>query len=410
MPSFSYKGRNARGEIVQGRLEGADSLAVADQLFNTGITPVDIRSAAAVGEIRIDAVLARLRERVTPTDLMLMARQLYTLMRAGVPIMRALTGLQESATNPALARVLQDLRVSLDSGKELSAAMRRHPEVFSHFFVAMVRVGEMTGHLEEIFLRLAQHLEFEIEMTGRVKSALRYPTFVIVAMVAALLIVNLFVIPVFAKMYEGFGAKLPMITRALIAFSNFTVEYWPLLGVIAIAAWGGFKLWVATPRGRYVWDRTKLRMPIAGKIVTKATLARFARSFALSVRSGVPLVQALSVVSRVVENQYIGGRIEQMRDGVERGESILRTAVTAGVFSPIVLQMVAVGEETGALDDLMLEIAGMYERDVEYDLKNLASQIEPILIVCLAGLVLILALGVLMPIWGLGRAMISGGG
>ena len=157
-----------------------------------------------------------------------------------------------------------------------------------------------------------------------------------------------------------------------------------------------------------MWDRTKLRFPIAGKILVKATLARFARSFALSVRSGVPLVQALSVVARVVENEYIGSRIEQMRDGVERGESILRTAIAAGVFSPVVLQMVDVGEETGALDELMLEIAGMYERDVEYDLKNLASQIEPILIVCLAVLVLILALGVLTPIWGLGKAMIHG--
>ena len=164
----------------------------------------------------------------------------------------------------------------------------------------------------------------------------------------------------------------------------------------------------ATPHGRYKWDRFKLRIPIAGKIVTKATLARFARSFALSMRSGVPLVQALSVVSKVVENDYIGSRIEQMRDGVERGESILRTAVTAGVFSPVVLQMIGVGEETGALDELMVEVASLYERDVEYDLKNLASQIEPILIISLAALVLILALGVLMPIWGLGKAMTGG--
>ncbi|HXJ50759.1 MAG TPA: type II secretion system F family protein [Burkholderiales bacterium] len=408
MAFFLYKGRNSRGEAVQGRIEGADSVAIADQLLNTGITPVDIRPARASPELRVDALLARLRERVTPTDVMLMSRQLYTLLRAGVPIMRALSGLQESATNPALARVLQEVRGDLESGKELSAALRRHPQVFSAFFVAMVRVGEMTGHLEEVFLRLAQHTEFDIEMRGRVKSALRYPTFVIAAMIAALLIVNIWVIPVFAQLYEGFHAQLPPLTRALIAFSNFTIGYWPLLAASAIAAGVGFRLWVATPRGRYVWDRTKLRFPIAGKILVKATLARFARSFALSVRSGVPLVQALSVVARVVENEYIGSRIEQMRDGVERGESILRTAIATGVFSPVVLQMVNVGEETGALDELMLEIAGMYERDVEYDLKNLASQIEPILIVCLAVLVLILALGVLTPIWGLGKAMIHG--
>jgi len=307
---FLYKGRNSRGEAVDGRIEGADSVAIADQLLNTGITPVEIRPARVSSEIRVAALLARLRERVTPTDLMLMSRQLYTLLRAGVPIMRALSGLQESATNPALARVLQDVRTSLESGKELSAALRRHPQVFSAFFVAMVRVGEMTGHLEEVFLRLAQHTEFDIEMRGRVKSALRYPTFVIAAMIAALLIVNIWVIPVFAQLYEGFHAQLPPLTRALIGFSNFTISYWPLLAAAAIGAGVGFRLWVATPRGRYVWDRTKLRFPIAGKIIAKATLARFARSFALSVRSGVPLVQALSVVARVVENEYIGTRVE----------------------------------------------------------------------------------------------------
>lgn len=410
MPTFAYKGRNTRGEVVNGRLEGADTAAVADQLFNTGITPVEIRAAAAGGEIRIEDLLARLREQVTALDLMLLSRQLYTLLRAGVPILRALGGLQESATNPALARVLQDLRASLDSGRELSAAMRRHPQIFSPFYVAMVRVGEMTGRMEEIFLRLAQHLEFELDMRGRVKSALRYPLFVVGAMIAAVLIVNVFVIPVFAELYKGFGAELPLLTRALIGFSRFTLDYWLVLAAGAIGAVAAFRLWVGTPSGRYVFDRTKLRIPIAGKIVAKATLARFARSFALSVRSGVPLVQALSVVARVVENEYIGSRIEQMRDGVERGESILRTAVTAGVFSPVVLQMVAVGEETGALDELMLEVAAMYERDVEYDLKNLAAQIEPILIICLAVLVLILALGVLMPIWGLGKAMLGGKG
>jgi len=410
LPTFAYKGRNPRGEVVQGRLEGADSGAVADQLFNTGITPVDIRATGAGGETRLEDLLARLGERVATLDLMLLSRQLHTLLRSGVPILRALSGLQESATNPALARVLLDLRVSLDSGRELSAAMRRNPQVFSPFYVAMVRIGELTGKMEDVFLRLSQHLDFELEMRSRVKAALRYPAFVVGAMIVAVLIVNLFVIPVFAKMYEGFGAQLPLLTRVLIAFSNFTVAYWPLGAVAVIAAWGGFRLWVATPRGRYLFDRAKLRIPIAGKIITKATLARFARSFALSVRSGVPLVQALSVVARVVENEYIGSRIEQMRDGVERGESILRTAVTAGVFSPVVLQMVAVGEETGTIDELMLEIAAMYERDVEYDLKNLASQIEPILIVCLAILVLLLALGVLMPIWGLGKAMIGKGG
>ncbi|MFM9885142.1 MAG: type II secretion system F family protein [Burkholderiales bacterium] len=409
MSAFVFRGRNARGELIRGNLEGADSSAVADQLVRTGITPVEIKPAFAAGDLNISQLLARLQERVTPTDLVIMSRQLYTLLHAGVPILRALASLEASATNSALLRVLQDLRASLDSGKELSAAMRQHPTVFSPFYVAMVRVGEMSGRIEDVFLRMSEHLEFEVEMRGRVKSALRYPLFVIIAMSVALAIVSVFVIPTFAKMYEGFGTQLPLLTRVLIAFSNCTVNYWPLILAAIIGAIMGFRLWTATPRGRYLWDRTRLRLPIAGKIITKATLSRFAHSFALCIRSGVPLVQALSVVARVVENEFIGARIEQMRDGVERGEAIYRTAITAGVFSPVVLQMIAIGEETGALDQLMTEIGSMYGRDVEYDLKNLTSQIEPILIVGLAIMVLILALGVLTPIWGLGKSMVGKG-
>jgi MSHA biogenesis protein MshG len=407
MPHFAYKGRNAHGELVTGGLEGDDSGAVADQLLNTGITPVEIRASAASMKIAASSLFARFSERVTITDTMLFSRQMYTLLKAGVPMLRALAGLQESATNPALGNVLQDLRTSLDSGRELSAAMWRHPKVFSNFYVSLVRVGEMTGLLEEVFLRLSRHLEFEKEMHDRVKAALRYPAFVVVAMGVALVIVNIFVIPVFAQLYKGFNAPLPLLTKVLIAFSDFTLQFWPVFVAAAFAAFIGFRSFVATPRGKYVWDRTKLRIPISGKIVLKATLARFARGFAMSIKSGVPIVQGMSTVANVVDNDYIGQRIEQMRDGVERGESVLRTAVTAGVFTPVVLQMIAVGDETGALDELMLEVAEMYEREVDYDLKALSSQIEPILIISLAILVLILALGVLLPMWNLGRVALG---
>jgi MSHA biogenesis protein MshG len=407
MPQFEYRGRNPRGELVRGSLEGADTGAIADQLFNTGITPIEIRVSGATVQSAARGLLERLTEQVTVVDLMLFSRQMYTLLKAGVPILRALVGLQESATNPALARTIQELRVGLDSGRELSSAMLRHPDVFTPFYTSMVRVGEMTGRLEEIFLRLSEHLDFDREMRQRVKTALRYPLTVLVAMAVAIGIVNLFVIPVFAKVYSGLGAKLPLLTRVLIGFSEFTVSYWALILAAGIGAFFLFRIWRATPAGKYGWDKFKLRIPIAGKIVLKATLARFARSFALAIKSGVPVVQGLTVVSKVVDNDYIGQRIEQMRDGVERGESVLRTAVTTGVFTPVVLQMIAVGDETGELDSLMQEIAEMYEREVEYELKTLSSQIEPILIVFLAILVLILALGVLLPVWGLGKAVLG---
>lgn len=405
MPLFAYKGRNARGELMQGVLEAADSGAVADQLFSTGVTPIEINATKAVSKSSEDSLWERLTEKkVNPMDVQLFSRQMYTLLKSGVPIMRGLAGLQESAISKAFGRVIKDLRESLDAGRELSAAMRRHSDVFSPFYLSMVRVGEMTGRLEEVFLRLFEHMEFDRDMRERVKTALRYPTFVIIAMVIAMVVVNIFVIPAFAKVFESFNAQLPLMTRILLATSSFMQNYWYLMLGGAIAAFFGFRAWVRTEKGRYEWDRIKLRLPIAGKIVHKATMARFARSFSLSARSGVPIVQALTVVSQTVDNAFLTARIEQMRDGVERGESILRTAVTAAVFTPVVLQMIAVGEESGSLDDLMDEIAEMYEREVDYELKTLAAQIEPILITFLGAMVLVLALGIFLPIWDLGKA------
>ncbi|SEN91515.1 MSHA biogenesis protein MshG [Duganella sp. CF517] len=405
MPFFAYKARNARGELMQGVLEGPDSGAVADQLFNTGVTPIEItvtqKAVAASGESWLSRLLEK---KVTSMDVQLFSRQLYTLLKSGVPIMRGLAGLQESAVSKSFGKVIKDLRESLDSGRELSAAMRRHPDVFSPFYLSMVRVGEMTGRLEEVFLRLFDHLEFDRDMRERVKTATRYPSFVLMAMAAAMVVVNMFVIPAFVGVFKSLHAELPLMTRILIATSDFTVRYWPMMVVAVVAGVFGFRAWVGTQRGLYQWDKFKLKIPVAGKIILKATMARFARSFALSNRSGVPIVQGLTVVSQTVDNAYLCARVEQMRDGVERGDSILRTAAAAGVFTPVVLQMIAVGEESGSIDDLMDEIAQMYEREVDYELKTLSAQIEPILIVFLGILVLVLALGIFLPIWDLGKA------
>jgi MSHA biogenesis protein MshG len=405
VPSFAYRGRNSRGELVAGTLEGADSGAIAEQLLGTGVTPVDISPAAGAAAM-LPGSWRRLTEpKPDQTDLMLFSRQMYTLLKSGVPILRALAGLQESAIKPAMMRVIQDLRQSLDSGRELSASMTKHPDVFSPFYVSLIRVGEATGLLEDVFLRLFEHLEFEKDIRDRIKAALRYPSFVIAAMAIAVGIVNVVVIPAFAKVFANFGAELPLMTRILIGVSDFSVAYWPLIVGLLALAFVGFRSWTATPAGRHSWDRMKLRIPVAGNIVLKATLARFARSFALCTKSGVPLVQALTVVSRVTDNDYIAKRIEQMRDGIERGESVLRTATATGIFTPVVLQMIAVGDETGELDDLLFEVAEMYEREVDYDVKSLAAQIEPILIVFLGVLVLILALGIFLPVWDLGKTM-----
>lgn len=408
MQSWAYTGRSNGGDLVRGVLEGANATAVADTLLGRGITPLAIDPAPAQRGPGLGEWLSRLtQEKIRHVDIMLLSRQLHTLLKAGVPIMRALAGIQESSQNRTMIGVLRDVRESLDSGRELSASLARHPKVFTPFYLSMVRVGEMTGMMEEIFLRLFHHLDFEKFMRDQVKAAVRYPVFVVAVMALAMLVINLFVIPAFAKVYKSFNAELPLMTRILIDFSEFTVAAWPALLAGAVGAVLGFRAWIGTPTGRRSWDGFKLNIPIAGKIVRKATLARFARSLSLALKSGVPVVQALTVTADTVDNDFIAARIQRMREGVERGESVLRTAIGSGVFTPVVLQMVAVGEESGALDDLLLEIAEMYQREVEYELKTLSAQIEPILVVLLGILVLILALGVFLPVWDLGKNVIK---
>ncbi len=407
MAIYSYKGRNHRGDLVSGSLDGSDSGVIADQLLNTGITPVEIElsSSGRSSGNRTEWLQKALREKpITSLDLMLFSRQMYTLLKAGVPILRALSGLQESTPNPKFAALLQDIRESLDSGRELSAAFRRHPAVFSPFYVSMVQVGEMTGMLDETFIRLYDYLDFERDMRDRIRSAMRYPSFVVMAMAIAIVVINLFVIPTFAKVYAGFHAELPMVTKLLIGFSNFMVNYWLVMIAIVVAIVVGIRYYIRTVNGRFKWDKYKLQLPVVGSIIMKATLARFSRSMALSFKSGMPILQGMNVVGMVVDNEFMRSRIEQMRDGIERGESILRTAVASQVFNSVVLQMISVGEETGDMDGLMFEVADMYEREVKYEVEGLSAKIEPILIVALGCLVLVLALGVFLPMWDLGKA------
>ncbi len=411
MAMFDWRGRNNRGEAVQGQLEAMSEGGVADQLVAIGVSPVHIALAKAVASDATENWLAKLnRKPVVDEDLMIFSRQMYTLNKAGVPILRAFAGLQASATKPAMVDLLKDIRSSLDQGRELSAALMRHQDLFGAFYISMIRVGEMTGRLTEVFLRLNEHMEFERDVRERIKQAMRYPIFVMIAMGIAVVILNIFVIPVFAKVFAGFNAQLPLITRGLLAFSSWMLAWWPLL--LALMFGGSFlvRAYLRTPEGRYRWDARKLKLPIIGEIILKATLARFARSFALSSQSGVPLVQALTVVAQTVDNAYIGSRIEQMRDGIERGESISRCAAATGVFTPVVLQMINVGEETGELDNLLFEIAGMYERETDYNIKGLSAAIEPILLAVIAVLVLLLALGVFLPLWNMGQAAMGKGG
>jgi MSHA biogenesis protein MshG len=405
MAAFEYTARNRRGESLSGVMEADTADSVAEQLFNLKLTPIDIKRASEEGGSREIDVSRWFRPGVKLDELVILCRQLHTLLKAGVPILRGFNSLVETTRNPTLASALQAVSGDLQSGRELNVALARFPEIFSPLFISLVRVGENTGRLDEAFLQLAGYLELEKETRDRVKNATRYPIIVLGAIVLAMVIINIWVIPAFATAFAKFNAELPWATRILLAVSDFTVKWWPAMFLGAVAAVFAARLWVKTERGEYVWSRYTLKMPLVGDILMKATLGRFARSLGVALKSGVPLVQALTVIAGVVNNAFVSERILSMRDGIQSGDSIARTAAATGLFTPLVMQMIAIGEETGAVDDLLLETAEHYEREVKYELTRLADAIEPIIIVIIGIMVLILALGVFLPMWDLSTAI-----
>ncbi|WP_028241192.1 type II secretion system F family protein [Stutzerimonas azotifigens] len=410
MPTFHYTGRDRSGAKVAGTLEGASADAVASELSGRQITPLTIEAAAEKRQADALAGLrARLRRRRVDLDeLIIFCRQMYSLNKAGVPIIRAIGGLAESHRNLYFREILQEVRADLESGQSMAVAMHAHAKVFNSLFVSMVSVGENTGQLDQAFRQLASYLELERETRKRIKQATRYPIFVLVAMGVALAVINLFVIPAFSKVFAQFHAQLPWATRLLIGTSEFFRDWWWLLLIGLVGGLYGFLRWIETESGALKWDRIKLRLPIVGPIFERIALARFTRTFAMMYRAGVPLLQTLSINSASVGNRHIGQAILGMREGIERGEALTRTASASGLFTPLVLQMMAVGEETGALDDLFVEVADFYEQEVDYDLKQLADAIEPLLIVAMGAMVLVLALGVFLPMWELASAARGG--
>jgi MSHA biogenesis protein MshG len=407
MSAFQWRGRNARGQLVDGRVEADSTDAVAQQLMRLDITPIEIESAPDT-----PAESQTLRQRLgmdapTINDLILFTRQMYTLTKAGVPIIHGLRNVGESTRNAQLRHAIEDVVDALESGRDLASGLAQNPKVFPPMFVSIVRVGENSGQLEQSFAQLTDYLELERDFRARLKQALRYPAMVIIAMFIAVAILMTFVIPAFADFFANFDAELPLPTRIIIGASNFTADWWWVILLGIGAALLGFRSWIRTETGRYRWDRLKLRFPVVGKILFQGTMARFARTFSMTYRSGVPLIQGLTLTARAVENEYIGQAVNDMRTGIERGESLSRTASATGLFSPLVLQMLGIGEETGDVDAMLNETAEYYEREVDYDLRNLSAYIEPILLIFLAVLVLILALGVFLPMWDVGRAALG---
>jgi len=405
MPQFYYKGRSVdTRQSVDGYVDATDENNAAGQLMNRGITPISITEGLKSGQ---DAKPGFGERRPDLSDLALFSRQMYTLTKAGVPITRAINGLIQTARNPYLVRAMRDMVKNLESGRDLSNSLARHPDIFSGLFVNIIHVGEQSGHLEHSFLQIAKHLEKEKVNRDRIKAATRYPKIVLAAIVIAMVVINIFVIPAFSSTFSQLGSDLPLPTQILVASSNFFTTYWlHMAGVFALMVFGASN-YLKTEQGRFTWDRVKLKTPIFGDIILRTTLGRFAHSFAMSLRAGVPLVQALSMVSKTLDNRYIESHINAMKSSIERGETLTTTATATGIFTPLVLQMLGVGEETGNVDEMMDEVADYYEQEVDYDLNFVGDAIEPILLIVIGIMVLILALGVFLPMWDMSSAALD---
>jgi len=399
---YTYSGRDQQGLLVSNTVDANSADGVANQLMDRGITPIAIKEVVEPLSFEMPELF---KKKVSLEELTMFSRQMYSLIKAGVVLNRAIRGLAESVTNERLREVLQDVESNLNSGVNLATSFARHQDVFDAMFINIVKVGENSGNLEMAFHQLFTYLELEKDTRRRISTATRYPTFVMVAIGIAIVVLNIFVIPIFADLFTKLGADLPWPTQVLIATSSFFVNHWFFLLVVSLTTVFGLRYYLQTDVGMMRWDRLKLKVPLIGSILERAVLSRFSRSFSMMLKSGVPVIQALELSAQASGNTFVGKNITNMREGIQRGESLLRSAIQSNMFTPLVLQMVQVGEETGRVDEMLDQVAEFYEQEVDYDLKNLASYIEPILISCIAGLVMILALGIFLPMWDMMSVM-----
>ena len=399
MPNYAYKGRDKRGQGVDGEIEGASNSSVATSLMDIGVIPISI-----VEKNEPSDVLAIVKDKlnlysVSIEEQLMFTRQMSALIRAGIPITRAIAGILESIDNPLLIKALRDISEQLESGRNLSVSCSRYPKVFSNLYISMIQVGENTGRLDEAFTKMGEYIDRNRRISNNISTALRYPTTVMIAITVAMVIVNLFVIPQFASFFETNNLELPWQTLFLLNTSKIFIHYWVHTLVLCTLSFAAFKYYINTTSGRLWWDKLVIKVPVIGSILHRAFMARFARSFAMAYGAGVPIVQAMGVISRSIGNEYISSHVNNMREGIERGDTLTRTAKQTGMFTPVVMQMFAVGEEAGNLEEMMIFIADFYEEEVDYDIKTLSDKLEPLIYVAIGGMVLVLALGIFVPMW-----------
>ena len=398
MPTtFDYKVRDRSGNLVSGQLVGDSEGLVMTKLREMGLTPIEVKKAG--GGLRMEINLRP--GRVKLKHLAVFSRQFATMVNSGLPILRALAILGDQTENKELEKVLTQVRVDVEQGQSLSGAMEKHRKAFNDLYIAMVKTGETGGVLDTVLLRVADNIEREVELRRKIKSAMTYPLVVVILVTFILAAMLLFVVPQFETIYAQLGGKLPLPTRILLGVSQALRNYWYLFMGFVAASVFALRRYKRTERGRTTVDAAKLKIPIFGSLFRKTALARFSSTLGMLLRSGVPILQALDIVADTVNNKVLSKAVVDVQGSVREGESIAKPLSRHAVFPPMVVQMLAVGEETGAVDTMLDKVAEFYNSEVSASVDALTSLIEPLLIAIVGGAVGAAVIALYMPMFNI---------
>ncbi len=379
--TFAYKVRDRSGKTMSGELAGSSAAAVSRSLRDKGLIPLEITQQKQASGLQMEIKIPGFSDRVKVKDIAIFSRQFATMVNSGLSLIRALSVLEEQTENSTLAGIVGDIRSAVEQGTSLSAAMGEHPKVFNNLYISMIRAGEVGGVLDETLNRLADMIEASVALRSKVKSAMAYP--VVVFGLVALIVVAmlLFVVPMFESMYADLGGALPPPTKMLIVLSGILSKFWYVVAGMLFAGIFALKRWIRTEPGRLAWDAFKMRVPVFGGLAHKSAISRFSRTFSVLSRTGVPILQAIDIVSDTANNAVLSKALEDVKTSVKSGESLTAPLTRHAVFPPMVVQMMAVGEETGALDTMLGKVSDFYDSEVEATVDALTSLIEPLLII-----------------------------
>ncbi len=384
--TYVYKVRDNSGAIHDGEMEGSSQSAVARALRDKGFTPITV-DEKTTSALQKDLKIPGLSDRIKIKQVAVFSRQFATMINSGLSLLRSLSILADQTDSSALAKVILEVKAKVEQGASLSAAMEAHPKAFSKLYVSMVKAGEVGGVLDETLLRLADTIEAQVELRAKIKSAMMYPTAVMGLVVLIVTAMLIFIVPMFENLYADLGGELPVPTKLLLAISAFLTKYWYLAGILTFGTLFGFKRWIATDGGRARFDAIKLKLPIFGPLVHKTAIARFSHTLSALTRTGVPILQAMDIVAETSGNAVVARAVTDVQSSIKEGESIAAPLMNHSIFPPMVVQMMAVGEETGALDTMLEKVGIFYDKEVEAMVEGLTSLIEPLLIVVLGATV-----------------------